>query len=421
MHMTGLFFLISMLFGWLAYNLFYPVYTNPKGAVVSFLAGWLTAELAIHHLIWQVALVFLFVWGGAVTGFIGALGFAVCVLAWITLVYHYLLSDKAETEVSDALFDGLGEDYLEQIHDQFTARFPESPDFKKIKRPFSGNHSGVEVIKNIEFGNFGQKLDVYRQRTPLKNAPVLFQIHGGGWTEKMGSKEEQALPLMNHMALRGWICVSADYRLSPTATFPEHIIDCKQALVWIKDQISDYGGDPDFVVVTGGSAGGHLSSLVALSQNDPVFQPGFEGEDTSVNAAVPFYGVYDLTDENGLHNNDSLAELLETSMMKISRAENQETYRQASPLFRVPENAPAFMIVHGDKDSLVPVEQARLFTSHLQEYSRNPVVYAEITGAQHAFDMFASVRSEHVKHGVERFLSHRYSCYLDSAVKQQDI
>ena len=75
----------------------------------------------------------------------------------------------------------------------------------------------------------------------------------------MGSKNEQALPLMNHMALRGWICVSTDYRLSPTSTFPEAIIDCKEALAWIKENIAEYGGDPEFIVVTGGSAGGHLS------------------------------------------------------------------------------------------------------------------------------------------------------------------
>jgi len=413
--MTGLFFLFSLLFGWLAYNLFYPIYNNAKGAMLSFLAGWLTAELAMHHILWQVALVSLFVMGGAVAGFFGALGFLICVSAWIAMTYHYLLSEKAETEISDALYDGLGEGYLDEIHEEFSSRFPVAPDFARIKWPFTGNDPEVEVIKNVPFGVNDQYLDIYRPREGVENAPVLFQIHGGAWTEKMGSKNEQALPLMNHMALRNWICVSADYRLSPTATAPDHIVDCKQALVWIKQEISSYGGNPDFVVVTGGSAGGHLAALMALSANDPTFQSGFEGEDTSVQGAVPFYGAYDFTNENGFQKNDALTDLLETSVMKLSRQENMEAYRQSSPSFRVTGSAPPFLIIHGDKDTLVPVEEARLFASRLRDVAENPVVYAEISGGQHAFDMFESVRSEHVKHGVERFLGHTYSCFLDTS------
>jgi acetyl esterase/lipase len=418
--MTGLFFLFSLWFGWLAYNIFHPIYNNSKGALLSFLAGWLTAELAIHHILWQVVLVSLFVLGGAVSGFLGALGFLICVSAWIALGYHYLLSDKAETEVSEALYDGLGEDYLSKIHDEFSSRFPVAPDFDRIKWPFTGNHPKVEVLKNIPFGVNDQYLDIYRPRQKVENAPVLFQIHGGGWTEKMGSKNEQALPLMNHMALRNWICVSADYRLSPTATAPDHIVDCKQALVWIREEIASYGGNPDFVVVTGGSAGGHLAALMALSANDPTFQPGFEGEDTTVQGAVPFYGAYDFTNANGYQKNDALIDLIEASVMKLPKQENIEAFRQSSPLFRVTESAPPFLIIHGDKDTLLPVEEARFFADQLRDVARNPVVYAEISGGQHAFDMFESVRSEHVKHGVERFLGYIYSRYLDAPAQVKE-
>jgi acetyl esterase/lipase len=412
--MTAFFFVLSLFFGWLAYNLYSPIYNNSKGATASFFAGWLTAELAIHHIVWQVILVSLFIWGGAISGFFGALGFFICIVAWLAMLYHYLLSEKAATEVADALYDGLGEDYLQEIDEGFSSYFPIGPDFEKIKWPFRGNDPQIEVIKNLPFGNHHQRLDVYRSIQPLEKAPVLFQIHGGGWTQNMGSKDEQALPLMNHMALRNWICVSADYRLSPKATFPDHIVDCKEALVWIRQHIEAYGGDPDFVVVTGGSAGGHLSALMALSRNDPAFQPGFEDENTSLQGAVPFYGVYDLADEHGFAHNNGLSDVVEKSMMKLPREGNQQAYRQASPLYRVHRDAPPFMIIHGDSDTLVPVEQGRVFADKLREVSVNPVVYAEISGAQHAFDMFASVRSEHVKQGVERFLAHTYSHYLES-------
>ena len=98
---------------------------------------------------------------------------------------------------------------------------------------------------------------------------------------------------MSHLAELGWVCVAINYRLSPRSTWPDQIIDVKRALAWTKEHIAEYGGDPDWVAITGGSAGGHLSSLAALTPNDPQFQPGFEDADTSVRAAVPFYGLYD--------------------------------------------------------------------------------------------------------------------------------
>src|SRR5438093_55527 len=109
----------------------------------------------------------------------------------------------------------------------------------------------------------------------------------------LGSKNEQGIPLMRHLASRGWVCVSANYRLSPRATFPDHLIDCKRAVQWIREHGAGYGANPDFLVVTGGSAGGHLAALVALTANDPEYQPGFESADTSVSGCVAFYGVHD--------------------------------------------------------------------------------------------------------------------------------
>ena len=181
--------------------------------------------------------------------------------------------------------------------------------------------------------------------------------------------------------------------------------------MWVKQHIAEFGGNPAFIVVTGGSAGGHLSSLVALTPNDPFFQPGFEDEDTQVQGAVPFYGVYDFTDSNGLQKHDAQLKMFESSIFKLRRQDHLEEYQQVSPLFRINADAPPFLIVHGGKDSLVPVEEARVFAQQLKDVSNKPVAYAEISGGQHAFDMFPSVRSEHVKHGVERFLGYLYSGY----------
>ena len=86
---------------------------------------------------------------------------------------------------------------------------------------------------------------------------------------------------MPHLAAQGWVCVAINYRLAPRDPFPAHIVDVKRAIAWIREHIAEYGGDPSYLAITGGSAGGHLAALAALTPNDPAYQPGFEDADTS--------------------------------------------------------------------------------------------------------------------------------------------
>ncbi len=262
---------------------------------------------------------------------------------------------------------------------------------------------------NISYGEYGgaNQLDIWRRpdldRTG--NAPVLFQIPGGAWTT--GNKRGQAHPLMSHLAELGWICVAINYRHSPRNTWPDHIVDVKRALAWVKTHIPEYGGDPNFIAITGGSAGGHLSALAALTPNDPQFQPGFEGADTRVQAAVPFYGVYDFTRfDDAMH--PTMPALLVKSVIKQRPSENPQPFVTASPINHVSADAPPFFVLHGLNDSLAPVEQARSFVTRLREASRQPVVYAELPLTQHAFDTFGSARAAHAAVAVEQFLAEIY-------------
>src|SRR4029453_6269860 len=130
--------------------------------------------------------------------------------------------------------------------------------------PFYLRDRHVERVKNIPYAEGAGRrhlLDVWRPKSGAHKAPVLFQLHGGAWM--VGDKSQQALPLMLHVAAEGWVCVAANYRLSPRASFPDQLLDCKLALRWIREHIAEYGGDPDFVVVTGGSAGGGPRALLA--------------------------------------------------------------------------------------------------------------------------------------------------------------
>jgi acetyl esterase/lipase len=209
---------------------------------------------------------------------------------------------------------------------------------------------------------------------------------------------------MQHLAAHGWVCVSVDYRLSPRATFPDHLVDVKRALVWVRDHATELGADPRFLAIAGNSAGAHLASLAALTQNRPEYQPGFESGDTSVSACVGFYGIYDLLDRRGLLAHDGMKRLLERHVMKASPDAAREAYEAASPVACVHADAPPFLLVHGTHDTLAPVGGARHFAEVLRERSRARVVYMEIPGAQHAFEIFPSVRTARVVDGVAAFL-----------------
>jgi acetyl esterase/lipase len=212
---------------------------------------------------------------------------------------------------------------------------------------------------------------------------------------------------MSHLAELGWVCVAINYRLSPRSTWPDQIVDVKRALAWVKEHIAEFGGDPDWVAITGGSAGGHLSSLAALTANDPQFQPGFEDADTSVRAAVPFYGLYDFNQDEAIH--PLMAPTLAKYVFKLRRPQLREAFRVASPINYVSPDAPPFFVLHGRNDSLIPVEQGRVFSKRLREVSRQPVAYAEMPFAQHAFDIFGSVRAAHSAVAVEQFLAEIYA------------
>ena len=265
----------------------------------------------------------------------------------------------------------------------------------------------VKVERNVVFHSEEKRrvrLDIYRPGEGVpegERLPAVIQIHGGAWI--LGSRAEQGIPLLNHMAANGWIGFNADYRLSPRATLPEHVIDVKRAIAWVRENAEELGVNPQKIAITGGSAGGHLTALAALTANDPSLQPGFEDADTSVMAAVPFYGIYDLEDEarRYQHLHDWLFSKV---VLKKRVSEAPQLYRSVSPAHRITDEAPPFLIFHGDQDTLVPVDDARAFAKRLEEVSRNDVLYVEMPGAEHAFDIFPSLRTARVVECIERFL-----------------
>ena len=380
-------------------------HTGPL-SVSAFASGLPTSELPIQTGMFQLATAALLARSGGTSGWRGKLGVAAFAASLAGLASIHSTARKAGGVLEAALVDELGADYRSRIREPFTPGDEVPLTRQQLLRPDLRLRRHYRVARDISYGDAGVRnhLDVWK-RADLPadaKAPVLFQVHGGAWV--WGQKEGQGEPLMAHLSQRGWVCVTTNYRLSPHADWPEHIVDVKRALAWTKATIAEHGGDPDFVVITGGSAGGHLASLAALTPHVTDFQPGFEDADTSVAAAVPFYGVYDFVNRHGTSRVD-MEPFVADRLFKSNLADDRARWEQASTISHVGPHAPPFFVLHGTHDTVVPIGQARSFVDELRKASTQPVVYAELPGAQHAFEVFPSVRTHATVHAVERFLA----------------
>ena len=260
--------------------------------------------------------------------------------------------------------------------------------------------------------------------------PVLLYIHGGAWLKGMGDKDGYgplSPPAPEYFAERGWVTCSMDYRLvnpkDPAAgsRWPAMIIDVKRCIRWVRDNIAQFGGAPDWVAVCGGSAGGHLALLAGMLTG-PEYQPGFEGVDTRVRAVVSYYPVVDTLDGqvSRILHDDKLQKLPEGGG-GTSEAERE----RASPLHYiarcpVPGEFPRIMVIQGARDALCPTPKCRLFVELLRQrlaYAGRSgpggrVCYLEFPRARHAFDVIHGFRSWYSLLAANRFLAH---CFENSS------
>jgi acetyl esterase/lipase len=357
----------------------------------SFFSAWLTVELAPQLLVLTVVVAGVCIAFGALSG-VGWIGLALTGGVVAGLGWMIVQSERAAA-VADAALAGWPDPLEGEPHVSSLLR--------RFFVPMAFSDPEVVRLVDVPYADTSarNRLDVYRRADNPTGCPTLLQVHGGAWV--IGDKKEQGRPLMLHLAKAGWVCFAPNYRLSPKATFPDHLVDVKRAIAWVREHGHEYGADPGFLVLTGGSAGGHLTALAALTQNDPEYQPGFEDADTSVQGCVPYYGVYDLAGETGTR----AAKLRTRTLLarQVLKTRDQAAYEKASPISRVHAGAPPFMVIHGRNDTLVPVEEARLFVKRLREVSSEPVLYLELPGTEHAFDVFPSIRSDHVVRAVGRF------------------
>ena len=338
---------------------------------------------------------------GAESGTVGVVAIGLAAIGALSEIRQGWLAHRSTARIEEAL------DGIEAPADDA----PRVPRSHLLVPPLAFVTRGVERRRGVRFATLEDgtklRLDVYRPAGDDPHdddpQPAVIQVHGGGWLA--GSRYEQGIPLLNHLASIGWVGFNIDYRLSPQATWPDHVVDVKRAIAWVRANAEELGIDPRMICLTGGSAGGHLTALAALTPGDPDLQPGFEEADTAVQAAVPFYGVYDLADSNGFYYPELREYVFEKLVFKRPFAGHEELYRSASPLSRIHSAAPPFLVIHGERDTLVPVEDARFFAERLRSVSRADVRYVELPGAEHAFDLWPSERTARISEGIGRFLT----------------
>jgi acetyl esterase/lipase len=259
-------------------------------------------------------------------------------------------------------------------------------------------------LSYVPNGHALQKLDLYVPKSE-NPAPMIVWIHGGGW--KGGSKE-QCPPLL--WSGKGFAVASINYRLSQDASFPAQIKDCKAAIRWLRTQAKKYKIDPDHVVAWGGSAGGHLASLLGTAQDIPKWEEGCGLGSSQVQAVIDWYGRADLTP---VSSDPALAESPSASLLGGSGPEIGELAREASPLAHVSRDDPPFLIMHGDLDDVVPVQQSRTFAEALRKAGVK-VSLVILKGAGHGGPDF--LRSEQVS-VIDSFLSRHLPTPVSAGVK----
>lgn len=241
-----------------------------------------------------------------------------------------------------------------------------------------------DLVYNTPPGFRPLRLDLYRQTAGGDPRPLVVYIHGGGWqsghTRHSGAFENWPAVLAS-LARRGYVVASVEYRLSGEAKFPAAIHDVKNALEWLRANASKYAIDPGMVVVWGGSAGGQLAALAAMSCGVQALAPESSADSSQsdrVQGLVAWYGVFDL---------GSIPERGDSPLARYlgcAPATCAESAALASAITHIDAKDPPVLLIHGELDKVVPVSQSRAFERALTAKGV-AVELVVIPGVDHSF------------------------------------
>jgi acetyl esterase/lipase len=257
---------------------------------------------------------------------------------------------------------------------------------------------GTKAFRDVEYvkgGHERQRLDLYLPEKADAPLPLIVWVHPGAWT--FGSRNDVGSALQ--FVQKGYAVASVGYRLSQHARFPAQIEDCKAAVRWLRANAKSYNLDSDRVGAWGASSGGHLVALLGTSGGVKDLE-GKEGpldQSSRVQAVVDWFGPTDLLQMGGGHD---AADSPESKLIGGPLQENKDKASRANPIAYVTKDTPPFLIMHGDKDPLVPFGQSELLVTALKKAGAD-VTFRPVKGAGHGGPAFSS---EDNLRAVEEFL-----------------
>jgi acetyl esterase/lipase len=249
---------------------------------------------------------------------------------------------------------------------------------------------GTKVLKDLAYvpgGGPRQMLDLYLPKSdaPL---PLIVWIHGGGWQNGSKDNPNPALPLL----AKGYAVASINYRLSRQAPFPAQIQDCKEAIRWLRANAKEHNIDPDHIGAWGASAGGHLVALLGTTDEKAFAENGSTKKVSSaVQAVCDWFGPADFLHwgSTGTPVGSPNADGPIYKLFGGPVAEKKELAARASPVTHVSKMAVPFLIVHGDEDKSVPLQQSEELNEALKKAGVESTLYV-IKGAGHGDPAFRS-------------------------------
>ncbi|KAI7877509.1 alpha/beta-hydrolase [Lichtheimia hyalospora FSU 10163] len=382
----------------------------------------LVAEIPLHLLVVKLLKM-------KVASFFGAFNYKVAWLAYFIdiacifgLVLLFIESIREQEVVEEAIKDLTGGEPADPVESILT--------FPYIKRIFHFYWSPEDVIlhPNITYATNEESaqaiastndydqprrmaLDIYKwSKAPANTGlrPVLVHIHGGAWI--MGDKEFFYPHQKMLLTEDNWIIVNVGYRLAPKNAYPTHLIDIKRSLRWIKRTIRMFGGDPDFIVLSGDSAGGHLASMAAITANDPQYQPGFEDVDTSVKGVITINGSLDL-----IHD-PAYADWFSTKVALKSKVDIDllRTHSPAEAILKCKDKGTLVphLVAAGERDSIVDISGAQRFKAAYDEAAgekNSQCTFLALPGAHHICHMSWSPRAFYLSRMIQVWCKHIYA------------
>ncbi|MDG1177570.1 MAG: alpha/beta hydrolase, partial [SAR324 cluster bacterium] len=376
-----------------------------RAILVSFVLSWLVGDLLPHWILLNAGILLLFSYSEIYSQPLGWGGLLVHFSGWTILMLRLWIMLNLPERLEQQMEAYLGVQWQKIYPSPLAPRRIFEVDWHSWFNPNKViDDPRIEIIRDQVFhqqAGFQLKLDIYRPHNTKKKHPGILQIHGGAWIT--GSKR-QASFLMSRMAARGWVCFSVSYRFSPDIVFPEHLIDVKHALRWIRNNAEEHGLDPDFIITTGGSSGGHLAAMTALTQNQAEFQPGFEKTDTSIQGCVPFYGVFNFSEPFD-ERTPFPAKARVLQMLCGGTPETQpDRYQQITPANWISGKTPPFLLIQGETDALISATETQAFWEELQAHKVEDSAFLRLPLVEHAFDIFPTLTAQCIVPTIERYL-----------------